>query len=49
MEVAMVNACFKIEIWMYTAKFTNMVVARFRKYIDLITESKMVIKIKQKL
>ena len=30
--------CFKVEIWADTAKFTNMIVARFRKSRDLILE-----------
>ena len=41
--------CFGIEIWMDTAKFTNVVVARFRKCRDLIIESAVFVKNKAML
>jgi len=36
--------CFEVEIWADTAKFTNVVVAGFRKCKDLVGEGKVFIK-----
>ena len=41
--------CFEVEIWADTAKFTDVIVARFRKCSDLIREGKMLSKIKPRL
>ena len=32
--------CFEVEIWADTAKFTNVIVAGFRKCRDLVREGK---------
>jgi len=36
--------CFEVEIWADTAKFTNVIVAGFRKGRDLVGEGKVFIK-----
>ena len=36
--------CFEVEIWADTAKFTNVIVAGFRKCRDLVREGKVFIK-----
>ena len=36
--------CFEVEIWADTAKFTNVIVAGFRKCRDLVGEGKAFIK-----
>ena len=36
--------CFEVEIWLDTAKFTNVIVAVFRKVRDLVGEGKVFIK-----
>ena len=41
--------CFKVEIWADTAKFTNVIVARFRKCKDLVGEGKVFIEHKAKV
>jgi len=41
--------CFEVEIWADTAKFTNVIVAGFRKCRDLIGEGKVFIKDKAKV
>ena len=41
--------CFEVEIWADTAKFTNVIVAGFRKCRDLIREGKVFIKDKAKV
>ena len=41
--------CFEVEIWADTAKFTNVIVAGFRKCRDLVGESKVFIKDKAKV
>jgi len=41
--------CFGVEIWADTAKFTNVIVAVFRKCRDLVRESKVFIKNKAKV
>jgi len=41
--------CFKVEIWADTAKFTNVIVAGFRKCRDLVREGKVFIKDKAKV
>jgi len=41
--------CFVIEIWADTAKFTNVIVAGFRKCRDLVREGKVFIKDKAKV
>jgi len=43
------NGSFKVKISMNTAKFTNMIIARFRKSRYLVTESKVFIKYKTKV
>ena len=40
--------CFEVEIWADTAKFTNVIVAGFRKCRDLVGEGKVFIKDKVK-
>jgi len=40
--------CFEVEIWADTVKFTNVIVAGFRKGRDLVGESKVFIKDKVK-
>ena len=30
--------CFEVKVWADTAKFTDVIVARFRKCIDLVRE-----------
>ena len=37
-------SCFEVEIWADTAKFTNVIVAGFRKSRDLVREGKVFIK-----
>ena len=37
-------ACFEVEIWADTAKFTNVIVAGFRKCRDLVRENKVFVK-----
>ena len=32
--------CFKVRVWADTAKFTDVIVARFRKRSDLVREGK---------
>ena len=41
--------CFEVEIWADTAKFTNVIVAGFRKCRDLAGEGKVFIKDKAKV
>jgi len=41
--------CFEIEIWANTAKFTNMMVTRFRQCSDVVREGKMFVKNKAKV
>ena len=41
--------CFEVEIWTDAAKFTNVIVARFRKCRDLVREGKVFIKDKAKV
>ena len=41
--------CFEVDIWADTAKFTNVIVAGFRKCINLVGESKVSIKDKAKV
>ena len=41
--------CFKVEIWADTAKFTNVIAARFRKCRDLVGEGKVFMKNKAKV
>ena len=41
--------CFEVEIWADTAKFTNVIVAGFRKCRDLVREGKVFIKDKAKV
>jgi len=41
--------CLEVEMWADTAKFTNVIVAGFRKYRDLVGEWKVVIKDKAKV
>jgi len=41
--------CFEVEIWADTAKFTNVIVAGFRKCGDLVREGKVFIKDKAKV
>ena len=41
--------CFEVEIWADTAKFTNVIVAGFRKCRDLVREGKVFIKNKAKV
>jgi len=41
--------CFEVEMWADTAKFTNMIIAGFRKCRDLVGEGKMFIKDKAKV
>ena len=41
--------CFEVEMWADTAKFTNVIVAGFRKRRDLIGEGKVFIKNKAKV
>ena len=41
--------CFEVEIWADTAKFTNVIVAKFRKCRDLVREGKVFIKDKAKV
>ena len=36
--------CFEVKIWADTAKFTDMIVARFRKCKDLVREGKVFVK-----
>ena len=36
--------CFEVEIWADTAKFTNVIIAGFRKCRDLVGEGKVFIK-----
>ena len=36
--------CFEVKIWADTTKFTNMIVARFRKCRDLVREGKVFVK-----
>jgi len=38
--------CFEVKIWADTAKFTNVIVAEFRKCRDLVGEGKVFIKAK---
>ena len=38
--------CFEVEIWADTSKFTNVIVAGFRKCRDLVGEGKVFIKYK---
>ena len=40
--------CFEVEIWADTAKFTNVIVAGFRKCRDLVGEGEVFIKYKAK-
>jgi len=41
--------CFEVEIWADTAKFTNVIVAGFRKCRDLVREGMVFIKDKAKV
>ena len=41
--------CFEVEIWADTVKFTNVIVAGFRKCRDLVREGKCSSKIKSRL
>jgi len=41
--------CFEVEIWADTAKFTNVIVAGFRKCRDLVGEGNVLIKDKAKV
>ena len=41
--------CFEVEIWADTAKFTNVIVADFRKCRDLVGEGMVFIKDKAKV
>ena len=38
--------CFEVEIWADTAKFTNVMVAGFRKCRDLVGEGKVFIRLR---
>ena len=44
MEVINGAGCFEIKIWADTAKFTNVIVAGFRKCRDLVREGKVFVK-----
>ena len=41
--------CFEVKVWADTAKFTDVIVARFRKCSDLVREGKVFVKIKPRL
>jgi len=41
--------CFEVKVWADTAKFTNVIVARFRKCRDLVQEGKVFVKNKTKV
>ena len=41
--------CFEVKVWADTAKFTNVIVAGFRKCRDLVAEGKVFIKDKAKV
>ena len=43
------DGCFEVEMWANTAKFTNVIVAGFRKCRDLVREGKVFIKTKTKV
>jgi len=36
--------CFEVKVWADTAKFTDVIVARFRNCIDLVREGKVFVK-----
>ena len=40
--------CFEVKLWVDTSKFTDMIVARFRKCSDLVREGKVFVKYKTK-
>ena len=46
---AVTAVCFEVKIWADTAKFTNVIVAGFRKCRDLVREGKVFIKDKAKV
>jgi len=41
--------CFEVKVWADTAKFTDVIVARFRNCIDLVREGKVFVKNKTKV
>ena len=41
--------CFEVKVWVDTAKFTDVIVARFRKCSDLIREGKVFVENKTKV
>ena len=41
--------CFEVKVWADTAKFTDVIVARFRKCCDLVREGKVFVKNKTKV
>ena len=41
--------CFEVKVWADTAKFTDVIVARFRKCSDLVREGKVFVKNKTKV
>jgi len=43
------DGCFEVKVWADTAKFTNVIVARFRKSSDLVREGKVFVKNKTKV
>jgi len=44
-----VDGCFELKVWADTVKFTDVIVARFRKCSDLVREGKVFIKNKTKV
>jgi len=41
--------CFEVKVWADTAKFTNVIVARFKKCSDLVREGKVFVENKTKI
>ena len=41
--------CFEVKVWADTAKFTDVIVARSRKFCDLVREGKVFVKNKTKV
>jgi len=41
--------CFEVKVWVDTVKFTDLIVARFRKCSDLVREGKVFVKNKTML
>ena len=44
-----VDGCFELKVWADTVKFTDVIVARFRKCRDLVREGKVFVKDKAKV